>query len=150
MPIVANIFTIAASPPTLANPAIANMSANTAWSAHSAKFQERATPEGRRLLGRAYAVLQDRVIDVHPAHLIGVGVQLVPHVLDPQDRQPRLKGELPPQFLRVRYSRSSYVGSQPDIHKNLIYLLEGIMALAWVGSPDRCYPLFCTRAIPRS
>jgi hypothetical protein len=41
MPIVANIFTIAASPPTLANPAIANMSANTAWSAHSAKFTAR-------------------------------------------------------------------------------------------------------------
>ena len=54
------------------------------------------------LLGRAYAVLQDRVIDIYSAHLIGVERCLVPHVLDPQDRKPRLRGELPPHLLSVR------------------------------------------------
>ena len=38
------------------------------------------------LLGRAHAVLQNRLIDIHPAHPIGIGGHPVPHVLDPQDR----------------------------------------------------------------
>src|SRR3712207_1998788 len=41
MPMVANISTIVGSPPTLANPAIANMSASRVWSAHSATFTAR-------------------------------------------------------------------------------------------------------------
>src|SRR5215208_5591873 len=41
MPMVANISTIAGSPNTLASPAIANMIASRAWSAHSAMLSTR-------------------------------------------------------------------------------------------------------------
>jgi hypothetical protein len=45
---VANISTIAGSPNTLANPAIANMSARKTWSAHNAMFTARLLPVAGR------------------------------------------------------------------------------------------------------
>jgi hypothetical protein len=61
---------------------------------------------GRELVRGTHPVLEHRVVDVDAADLLRLGRQAVPDVLDPEDGEPGLVGEPPPQIVDVPQMRA--------------------------------------------